>query len=311
MKIAVYHEAPNSIFKKVQEVTSGDYLLSHLYVENETYRKNFQEAVASGRRVIVDNSIFEGKGLTLEEYLDILLELQVILKNNQQPITNLEYIIPDVLESSTETVVNLLNWESLLEDRGISRTELGISIGVVQGKTLEEIVNCYLVLEPSVDKVAISFDYSLYHELTSNKYLDQKLKAWCYGRPILLEFLLQKGIIKEAKPHHLLGCSLSREFGYYSSHSDKFHFIDSIDTSNPVVSGLYGLKYPTCFGLDEKPSMKLCDMIDREVTEKEWELVKHNINSFSTLITSCKSPEEFKRLKTEHLHKQIEENVEN
>ena len=54
-----FHEAPKSLFKHVQAVTSGDYALVHLFEEDPEYLQLFEEAVKSGREVILDNSIFE------------------------------------------------------------------------------------------------------------------------------------------------------------------------------------------------------------------------------------------------------------
>ena len=57
MKIA--HEAPLSIFDKVQEVTDYDYALVHMFEENKEYFNTFVRALENGREVILDNSIFE------------------------------------------------------------------------------------------------------------------------------------------------------------------------------------------------------------------------------------------------------------
>lgn len=57
MKIA--HEAPLSIFDKVQAVTDYDYALVHLFEESEEYYNTFVKAKENGREVLLDNSIFE------------------------------------------------------------------------------------------------------------------------------------------------------------------------------------------------------------------------------------------------------------
>jgi len=63
MKIA--HESPISIFNEIQKVTDYDYALVHLFEESPEYLQKFKDAVAAGREVILDNSIFE-----LEEAFD-------------------------------------------------------------------------------------------------------------------------------------------------------------------------------------------------------------------------------------------------
>ena len=49
-----FHEAPNSCFERVQQITDGDYCLVHLYDENEQYKEHFDNAVRKGREVILD-----------------------------------------------------------------------------------------------------------------------------------------------------------------------------------------------------------------------------------------------------------------
>ena len=75
MKIA--HEAPISIFEKVQELTSYDYCLAHLYNENDEYRSKFLQAKAKGREIILDTSVFElGHAFDQEKYVQIIKQLQ-------------------------------------------------------------------------------------------------------------------------------------------------------------------------------------------------------------------------------------------
>lgn len=64
--VKTFHEAPKSIFNRVQSITSGDYALVHLFEEDKEYFNLFKQAVEQDREVILDNSIFElGKLLTL------------------------------------------------------------------------------------------------------------------------------------------------------------------------------------------------------------------------------------------------------
>jgi queuine/archaeosine tRNA-ribosyltransferase len=89
----------------------------------------------------------------------------------------------------------------------------GKMIGVVQGKTYSEIVECYEYMNAvNVDMIAISFDYSYYQEKFPhpNKYV-----SWMLGRIQLLGRMLKDGIINTEVPHHLLGCGLPQEFSFY------------------------------------------------------------------------------------------------
>ena len=86
------------------------------------------------------------------------------------------------------------------------------------------------------------------------------------------------------KPHHLLGCSLAREFGYYKR--ENIPGIRSCDTSNPVVAALKGKRYMAGFGLKTKPSTLLADLIDHEVSEDELEDILYNTSEFKKIITN-------------------------
>lgn len=261
MRIA--HEAPLSIFEDVQSVTDYDYALVHMFEENPEYFNKFQQAVAKGRHVILDNSVFE-----LEEAFDS--DRFVYWVNKLQPT---EFIIPDVLEDSYSTIVRLGEWMTLYQPqvRGNSTT-----IGVVQGKDFDDIVWCYKQIAPTVDKVAISFDYSfMVPEGARSLPSPQKCEVFMKGRQQLLKDLVKTGVIDESKPHHLLGCFLPQEFAAYKD----YKWIDTIDTSNPVVHGINNILY-TDTGLDDKVKTKLIEYMDVELTTKQQMHIYYNIVKF-------------------------------
>ena len=155
----------------------------------------------------------------------------------------------------------------------------GKAIGVVQGKTYEEICSCYRYMNNSIDAdmIAISFDYSYYTQSIPhpNKYV-----SWMLGRVKLLGDLVRDGIINKDKPHHLLGCGLPQEFSFYK-HAD-YNFIYSLDTSNPVVHGLKGITYGSD-GLWSKESQKLHELIDFPLEDLDLSLILNNIAKFRWL----------------------------
>ena len=95
------------------------------------------------------------------------------------------------------------------------------------------------------------------------------------GRIMLLGKLLDDGIIDENKPHHLLGCSLPQEFKYYGD----YEWIDSLDTSNPIVAGIKNVRYGTD-GLLEKPSVKLFELIEENLSTSARVRIAKNVKSF-------------------------------
>lgn len=258
MRIA--HEAPLSIFNSIQRVTDYDYALVHLFETNPTYYRKFKDAVLSGREVILDNSIFElGTAFDSEKYYKWICMLQPTY-----------FIIPDVLEDTDATIASMDKWFSKYVTPPQLRT-----IGVIQGKTYEDLVRCYKAIEPRVDKVAISFDYSYYIESTVNLNTINKYASYMFGRQKLIVEMLNSGVINTDKPHHLLGCALPQEFGAYKD----FKWIDTVDTSNPVVHGLNGVAYKP-YGLNEKITTKLIDYMDEEVTDTQLAIIIDNIARF-------------------------------
>ena len=261
MPIKIAHEAPLEIFNDIQSLTDYDYALVHLFEENEEYWKKFKEAASKGREIILDNSIFE-----LEEAFDA--EKFDKWVNKLKPTW---YIVPDALEDTDRTIMQMEDWN----DKGLGYKGSG-KIGVVQGKTYDEIVDCYNYMnkEADVDMIAISFDYSYYTKSVphANKYV-----SWMLGRVKLLGDLLKDGVINKDKPHHLLGCGLPQEFSFYR-HSD-YDWIYSLDTSNPVVHGIKGIEYGV-EGLWSKESQKLHELMNSKISIEQFTTIKDNIFNF-------------------------------
>lgn len=259
MKIA--HEAPLSIFDEVQALTDYDYALVHLFEESEDYFNKFKSALEANREIILDNSIFEiGEAFESSRYCYWIQQLQPTW-----------YIIPDALEDKDTTISNLIEWQKKYQ-----HTVSGKTIGVVQGKSYEEIVECYNFVVDKVDKVAISFDYSLYLEWFPNEIT--KYHSYMKGRQKLISKMLEDKVINQDKPHHLLGCGLPQEFTAYKGMS----WLDSLDTSNPVVHGILGKRY-TPNGLEDKSSIKLFTLIDDEVRSHLGD-INYNIAKFRELV---------------------------
>ena len=266
MTVRIAHEAPISIFKHVQSLTDYDYALVHLFEENEAYYKLFVDALAEGREVILDNSIFElGAAFDIERYAYWIEKLKPTY-----------YIIPDVLESSDGTISNFIGWMNTYDHLP------GKTIGVVQGADYEEVVECYRFMVDKVDKIAISFDYSFFNTWAEESGVQHATKyhEWMVGRQNLLDKMLNDGVIDTNKPHHLLGCGVPQEFSEYR----KYNFIDSIDTSNPVVSGIVGDRYNSTHGLDNKSSIKLFRLINLKCTTEQRELINYNIDCFRRIV---------------------------
>ena len=257
--IKIAHESPKSIFNEVQKYTDYDYALVHLLEEDDEYLTQFESAIRQGREVILDNSIFE-----LEEAFDAIKFDKWV--NRMKPTW---YIVPDALEDADKTCKQMENWNN----KGLGYEGSG-KIGVVQGKTYDEIVDCYNYMNKiaDVDMIAISFDYSYY---TASVPHPNKYVSWMLGRVKLLGDLRRDGVINDLKPHHLLGCGLPQEFAFYKN-SD-YDWIYSLDTSNPVVHGIKGISYGTD-GLWNKERQKLHELINADI--EDTNLILNNIQKF-------------------------------
>lgn len=263
MKIA--HEAPLSLMPLVKELTDYDYALVHLFDDPDIgfrYRTFFECSLEAGREVILDNSLFELKeSFDPRVFFDIIKDLKPTY-----------YIIPDAWHDAEKTVKNLHYWLDYYQRDVPSECK---SIGVVQGKTLQEFLWCYRRVAPYVDMVAITFSYPFYKEISGMVDVNYQKMV---GRRNLLNILLQRDdIFNPEQPIHLLGCSLPQEFEYYSK--DRFPFIRSVDTSNPVLHGLLKIRYQQ-HGLDDKNDILMADMMKAEADMNQKEIIIRNIFDF-------------------------------
>ena len=261
----ISHESPIVLLQQSLEYNDYDYCLVHLMEQEPEYRDFFINSSKIGRRILLDTSIFElGEAFDLEKYAHWVKELQPH-----------EYILPDVLEDAEATITNSKNFIQKYPDLPGNR------IGVVQGKSFAEIRKCYEALdkELNVDKIAISFDYSYYKNVAWHP---NKWVSFMNGRVWLITELMKLGVINKNKPHHLLGCSNPLEFSFYK-HPD-FNFIESIDTSSPVVHGLHKVFYHEQIGDWEKVSTKLADLIKANVDEQQKAVIFYNIKQFRRYV---------------------------
>ena len=99
------------------------------------------------------------------------------------------------------------------------------------------------------------------------------------GRATMLANMVDGGFINVNKPHHLLGWGLPQEFALYRD----YKWIDSIDTSNPIVHGIKGIKYEYG-GLQTKESIKLVDLLDVDITNEQLYDIIHNVSYFRKYV---------------------------
>jgi hypothetical protein len=226
------------------------------------YYSHFKRCVQNNIEVLLDNSIFElGVAFDLNRYAEIIKELRPT-----------HYIVPDSLEDTKHTIELYKQFTSTYPDLP------GFKIGVVQGKTYQEIVECYEFMAFNCDYIAISFDYS-YYQYTGRG--STKLEKMCTGRQRLISDLITHGIWRANKPHHLLGCSLPKEFSIYKNVTQS---IRSVDTSNPIMCGINNMRYAPGLGVNQKPKGLLADNLEIVLTDEQKKLIDFNIMKFREIV---------------------------
>lgn len=258
----ISHECPRCLLEESRLFNNFEYALVHLFSEDSEYLEFYKESLRMGRTVYLDNSIFEKEEMfDHDEFAYWVNELGSINPDN------FYYIVPDELEECKNTIDSFKKW--CLKYNNLP----GKKIGVVQGKNLEELLECYFFMADCADRVAISFDYSYYNKQFPNA--KNKWEGWMLGRQEFIQYLVDNEL--DYVDVHLLGCGLPQEFKYYKDMS----FIVSCDTSNPIVMGMLGHRY-TENGLDFKESIKLVDLFEAELDNNQLDNIKHNIEVFKS-----------------------------
>ena len=255
----ISHESPLCLLEESLNYNDYDYALVHLFKDNPEYYKFFKDSIARGREVILDNSIFELKtAFNPVEFAKWVGMLQPTY-----------YIVPDALEDCVKTMQQFRDFYSNYNDLP------GMRIGVVQGKTYQELKDCYMFMAELADYIAISFDYSYYEE-TGTGYTLQHQRA--DGRQRLIKNLIDDKVWNFQKPVHLLGCSLPQEFccDLYKDSG----VVRSVDTSSPIMAGINRIRYSGKLGLNKKPIGLLADNLKIDLDSEQKQIINYNIEKF-------------------------------
>ena len=152
-------------------------------------------------------------------------------------------------------------------------------IVVVQADCKSDAFECYQILKmQGYQKIAFSYGADWYYKegLKSTPDPNNKFVTKAHGRYNTIKDFYQKRLIDKGDRVHLLGCNIPQEFSWYYD----LPFIESIDTSNPVIHGLAGVKYEE-YGLEDKLPHK----VDKfEGNSENWDLVLYNVKKFKEFI---------------------------
>ena len=99
------------------------------------------------------------------------------------------------------------------------------------------------------------------------------------GRIELVTSFKKQGYILDNHYIHLLGASLPQEFIYYK----EFNYINSVDTSSPIINGILGITYEE-YGLLTKPTNKIEEFFEDSLDEQIGNIT-FNINKFKEYLS--------------------------
>lgn len=277
-KIKINHEMPLELMldPRFDDLTDYSYDLVHMNDEIPEYKKYFQDSLAKGRQVLLDNSVFElDEPFNPEKFVEKINELKPTW-----------YVVPDFLDDCDATIRSMDEWISVYLPKVVEGPKI---IGSIQGKTPADMIRCYqkMASDPHVAKIAITFNSECYAALCPDLMQEGEkvdmLQVWCEGRQRFISKLVMDGIWENNKPHHLLGCAYMRELSYPLYHRIS---IETLDTSNPVVCGIKGIKYDEKLGNLEKPSVRLYTMIHDKLTDEQKDLIEYNIRTFRKIVNN-------------------------
>jgi len=262
----VSHEVPLNILEVSRNFNQYDYCLPHLLDKYEKYKEYFLDAKKQGRYIIMDNSLHElGQAYKTER----LLHWIEVLKPD-------EFIVPDVWEEAGKSIDNASEWSKIKLPKDT------LKVAVVQAKNIDEADTCYRAYRAlGYRKIAFSYGASYYSELVPHP---TRAISTALGRVQVISTLYNEDVISKHDRVHLLGCAVPQEFIYYKD----MPFIETIDTSNPIMAGIEGIKY-NVWGLDEKPKTRIDDVmeISMEDINRKWSYIYNNIMDFK-LINNIK-----------------------
>jgi hypothetical protein len=257
MKIS--HEVPICLLEDSLDFNDYQYCLPHLLDQDEDYKDFFYKVKKQGVYMIMDNSLHElGVAYDKSRLIHWINEL----KPN-------EFIVPDVWQDTTQSIVNARFWAQIELPKEVTK------VAVVQAQNFLDAMLCYQTYRDlGYKKIAFSYgaEYYLDHSNHPNKNLAKAL-----GRIEVISRMYSMGLIQPNDRVHLLGCQVPQEFSWYKDAG----FIETIDTSNPIMATLDGIQYGRN-GLLDKPKSNMNDNF--YTTELDYNLLDWNLRMFRKLL---------------------------
>jgi len=273
MKKLIAHETPLSLMKSQEDhfkINDYTYILLHKLIEDPEYYKTVVDIINIGawngtsHQVYLDNSCFElGASLSNE-----------LLYEWTQKLRPSVVILPDTLGNKEATISQTNEFLVSYPDTA------GYGMAVIQGNSPDEMLDCYQEFrdqrvgdhEQDIYMIGIPFVYS---------WVEKDPLTQATERVKLLRRLNDLRIVDRNRPHHLLGTWYAGEFSHYRD----YHWIRSIDTSNPVMAAIDGNKYsPVIGGVTEKPKATFDKVYNMNMGDIDMDLLYYNVNRFREIV---------------------------
>lgn len=258
----ISHESPLQLLKESRDFNDYEYALVHLFDKYPEYYEFYQESVRLGRTVILDNSAYElGRPYDIQRYSAYVLELEPT-----------EFILPDYRDDGRKNLKAIKLWHEIYSEI-IKIKGNPIRIGVVHGESYKAYCQNYIQILPYVDKIAFSFE-SFFQTIA-----DTDKITLAEARQNVIRMMLEDTIIRTDIPHHILGTLSPTEFKAYV----KYDWIESADTSNPIVHGILRERYPDDGNL-KKSVIKMEVLMEKSLSPGMLRDIQYNIDWFSNQL---------------------------
>lgn len=262
--IKVSHELPLQLLDKSKEWNDYEFCLPTYWFKSDKYKNHFNQAKLDKRFIIADNGLFEGDSFTEEQLIEFVYEVQPDI-----------FVIPDVWNDAILSLRNAKRWmgmkESLPKDTKLMAVIQCTDYGI--GSLL---YSQYIDL--GVEAIAFNHSSTAYQDFFPHENLSVSKMM---GRIYFINQLKKNNIIQKHVHHHLLGCAIPDEFKYYGK---GYEFINTLDTSNPVVWGCKKVDYNELITSIEKPKEKIEEFFDKDLDYKQVELIFNNIKTFKSYL---------------------------
>lgn len=228
--------APISMMDELCPLGQIELCFTHQLLDKfSKYKQYYFDAKKKGKFIILDNGIMElGYSMTTEDLLTVSSELE---PNLVTP--------PEILNDGHSTLKLTHEFIKTFEKSGLyPSTKI---LGVSHGATLKYWCNSFqeLLQIPQVGRIGVPYDVP-FDVFTSTKDKKKILEKFVIRRVELCQW------IADNYPNssiHLLGLAHPSELPFQVKHK----FIESIDTSLPVMSAINGIRYEISdFGVYQK-----------------------------------------------------------